>query len=425
MVIITSGPNAQLQTGYDKTITKIWNDLDIENKHHVGLSVYDLQKMKSIFDFHADNFFTPASNIKILTMYASLKILDEQLDAAWYVERDDSLFMWGGGDPGSFYPDINVPGPLPDFIKKSAKTIVFSEDVFRTTRFGKGWMWDDFPFPYQCERNVFPVYGNRLWITRNGDSTSVTPAYLSSVIKINRDSVTTAGKSEWGDSYFYFYEPDQESDEVEIPITFFRNDLQKVWTEATGKDIIFSNGPLPSKAKRIKGSMRDSMISLMMLESDNFVAEQLILSCALKSLGYMNEEDFIENFLREALGDLIDPIRWVDGSGLSRYNQVTPRAMVSVLMYLFEIKDLGYLKKIFPAGGLTGTLKSDFAGKTGQPYVYAKSGSLRHTYCLTGFILTKSGNILLFSWMNNQVPGKTADLKVAMEKLFSVLYDHY
>jgi D-alanyl-D-alanine carboxypeptidase/D-alanyl-D-alanine-endopeptidase (penicillin-binding protein 4) len=414
-----------LQTGFDKPIAKIWNEIDLEHKHHIGLSVYDLQKMKPVFEYNADNFFTPASNIKILTMYASLKILGDQLDAAWYIERGDSLFVWGGGDPGSYYPDNLIAGSLPDFIKASDKTIVFSDDHFMTTRFGKGWMWDDYPHPYQCERNAYPVYGNRVWLKRTEDTTSITPKYLASLVSINRDIESDAGKSEWGDSYYYKYDPELKSEEVEIPITFFRNDVLKIWSEATGKDIVFSNEPISANAKRIKGSVRDSMIGLMMLESDNFVAEQLLLSCAMESLGYMNEEDLIETLLRGPLSDMVDPVRWVDGSGLSRYNQVTPRSMISILMHLFEMKDLGYLQKIFPAGGLTGTLKSDFAGTTGVPYIYAKSGSLRNTYCLSGFLITKSGNILLFSWMNNGITGKTADLKVAMEKLFSVLYDQY
>ena len=100
---------AQTTTNPVRSIDKAWEDLGLESKHHVGLSVYDLQKGKTIFTHREDNSFTPASNVKILTMYAALALLDEQLDAALYVEKEDSLIIWGGGDPGTYFPDRDQP----------------------------------------------------------------------------------------------------------------------------------------------------------------------------------------------------------------------------------------------------------------------------------------------------------------------------
>lgn len=416
---------AQMQSGQIKALDKAWNDLGIASKYHVGISVYDLQKRKPIFNYRADNFFTPASNIKILTMYAALELLDEQLDAALYTEHGDSLFIWGGGDPGTFYPDIDVPGALPDFISASDKTIVFSDQHFRSARYGRGWSWDDYPHTFQCERNAFPVYGNRLWINRRHDTISITPSYLIPLLKINTDTIAAKGKSEWGDGYFYTYNPQDSTDEVELPITFFKNDVRYSWAEATGKEILLSTIPLPGDALSVRGSSRDTLIRIMMQESDNFIAEQLLLSCSLKKLHYMMEQDVIDTLLNGPLADLPDDIDWVDGSGLSVYNQMTPRSVIAVLLHLLEQKDMAYMKAIFPAAGQSGTLKAGFKLKNGRPYIFAKSGSLSNTYCLSGFLLTKSGNILLFSWMNNQVSVPVGELKTAMESFFSFLYEQY
>jgi D-alanyl-D-alanine carboxypeptidase/D-alanyl-D-alanine-endopeptidase (penicillin-binding protein 4) len=416
---------AQMDAVQHKTITKAWNDLGMANNHHVGLSIYNLRDKKSFFNYRADNFFTPASNTKILTMYAALEMLDEQLDAAFYVSQGDSLIIWGGGDPGTFFPAIDSPAVLPAFIRSSAKNIVFSDSHFLTTRFGKGWAWDDYPFTYQCERNAFPIYGNRLWVTRSGDSLTVTPAYLSTLLKVAKDSVNTTGKSEWGEGYVYTYSAEKKTDEIEIPITFFKNDLQYCWREATGKSIQFQDLPFPKEYMAIKGSNRDTLIKIMLHDSDNFIAEQLLLACSMKALHYMDEEAIIDSLLRGSLDVLEDDIDWVDGSGLSRYNLMTPRSVISVLLESLRLKDMAYMKDVFPAGGQTGTIQNGFKGKNGKPYIYAKSGSLKNVYCLSGFLLTKSGNILLFSWMNNQFEGRSTEVKASMEKFFSFLYEQY
>ena len=416
---------AQMQPGQIKALNKAWYDLGLAGNSHTGLSIYDLQKRKSIFNYRADNFFVPASNIKILTMYAALEMLDEQLDAGFYSIHDDSLLIWGGGDPGTFYPDIDSSCAMADLIKSSDKKIVFSDQHFRAPRYGEGWAWDDYPYAYQCERNAFPIYGNRLWINRHSDTIRITPGYLTPLVKINVDTLADKGKSEWGDGYYYTYDPRDTMDEVALPITFFKNDVKNSWTEATGKEILMSSAPLSNDILSIKGSARDTMIKIMMQESDNFIAEQLLLSCSFRKLHYMMDEDIIDTLLSGPMAYLPDEIDWVDGSGLSVYNQLTPRSVISVLLNLLKLKDMDYMKTMFPAAGMSGTLKYGYKLKNGKPYVFAKSGSLRNTYCLSGFILTRSGNILLFSWMNNQVAVPTADLKSSMDRFFSFLYDQF
>ena len=399
--------------------------MNLAETEHTGLSVIDIQTGKNVFNYKEDNYFTPASNTKILTLYASLLTLSDHLDAAWYTTRGDSLVIWGGGDPGTMYPLIHVAAPLVDLIRNSNKAIVFSSNHFQTHRFGQGWAWDDYPFNYQCERNAFPIYGNRLWIERKGDLISVTPSYLSPLVKIKRDTITQTGKSEWGDGYTYSYNANVHEEHKEIPITFFRNDIQYAWTEATGKQIVMKDLVMPPDVIQLKGSSRDSLLKIMMQKSDNFISEQLLLACSLKKLKYMSEEIFIDSMMKGQMAGLPHDLEWIDGSGLSRYNQMTPHSMVSVLQQVYALMGRDYIKAIFPAGGQSGSLANDFKGKNGLPYIYAKTGTMRHVYCLSGFLFTRSGKILVFSWMNNQFTGDATALKMSMEKFFTFLYDHY
>jgi D-alanyl-D-alanine carboxypeptidase/D-alanyl-D-alanine-endopeptidase (penicillin-binding protein 4) len=99
--------------------------------------------------------------------------------------------------------------------------------------------------------------------------------------------------------------------------------------------------------------------------------------------------------------------------------------MIEVLSRIMAMKGIDFMTKVLPAGGLSGTLQNNFRGKNGFPYLYAKSGSMRNVLCLSGLMYTRSGRVLLFSWMNNQFGGDSAEVKAAMEKFFSFLYEHY
>ena len=68
-----------------------------------------------------------------------------------------------------------------------------------------------------------------------------------------------------------------------------------------------------------------------MHNSDNFFAEQTLLMTSFKKLGYMSDEEIIKNVLSNELKDLPQKPRWVDGSGLSRYNLFSPQDFVFIL----------------------------------------------------------------------------------------------
>lgn len=406
-------------------VRKTWKELDIDTRYHAGLSIYDLDAGKPIFGYRDDNYFTPASNVKILTMYASLQLLSDQLAAAYYRESGDSLIIWGGGDPGTNYPNVDSNGALVDFISNTDKSVYFSSSHFRTTRFGKGWAWDDFPFAYQVERHAYPIYGNELWIRRNGTELIAKPGYLKSFVALRSSEKSKLMRKEAGESFDYSYNPSIQEEVVHVPIAFLKNDIARSWSEATGKSISMTDRSFMPKSSLVMGSSRDTLLKIMMQESDNFIAEQLLLACSMTRLGYMDESAIIDDVRHTFLAQVDDYMQWVDGSGLSRYNLLTPRSIVEVLRKIHELKGLPYIQAIFPAGGKSGTLKNYYASPTGVPYVFAKTGSLRNQHCLSGYLVTRRGHTLAFSFMHNQFVGETATIRQKMDKLFTYLYDKY
>jgi serine-type D-Ala-D-Ala carboxypeptidase/endopeptidase (penicillin-binding protein 4) len=409
----------------EPAIVKALKDFDTNFTCNYGISIYDVQKGQWMFRSRDNDYFIPASNTKILTLYAALHTLNPQLDAAYTVERGDTLFVWGMADPGTLYPDIDSATTLLNLIHSSDKTIIFSNQLFQTSRFGRGWAWDDHPHSYQCERNEYPIYGNRIWIERVGDTITVTPPYFSSLLTVTKDSISKVDRSEWGDQYMYHYNQAASKDHKTIPITFFKNDLNFIWTEVTGKRITFLDIPFDSLATPVIGSTRDSMLKIMMQESDNFIAEELLLAAACHTNGVMKESLLIDSMLRGPMHFILDTIQWLDGSGLSRYNLMTPNTMVRVLNKIYEEKGIDFIKTIFSAGGINGSLQNWFQDKNKKPVIYAKSGSMRNVLNLSGYLLTRKGKILVFSWMNNQCMDKSAEIKTAMEKFLTFLYEEY
>ena len=79
---------------------------------------------------------------------------------------------------------------------------------------------------------------------------------------------------------------------------------------------------------------------------------------------------------------------------------------------------------MLPAGGERGTIKSWYGGKE-EPYVFAKTGTLSNKHCLSGYLKTKSGDVLIFSFMNNNYVGSSTPVKEEMQKVLEWIWENY
>ena len=131
----------------------------------------------------------------------------------------------------------------------------------------------------------------------------------------------------------------------------------------------------------------------------------------------------IDYALSNYLHDLPQEPRWVDGSGLSRYNLFTPNDMVFLLNKMYREIPLKKLLWYFPVGGESGTLKNWYDNK--KPYVYAKSGTLSNNYNLSGYLITKKNTLLIFSYMNNHYKLSTSEIKIEIQKALEKIYNSY
>lgn len=97
-----------------------------------------------------------------------------------------------------------------------------------------------------------------------------------------------------------------------------------------------------------------------------------------------------------------------DGSGMSSYNRVAPRAAVKFLRWVAAQPWGAAWRASLPIAGIDGTLRNRFKGTTLQGRLFAKTGTLNATRALSGYMLAKSGRTLTFSIFANDEPSGTS-----------------
>ena len=93
-----------------------------------------------------------------------------------------------------------------------------------------------------------------------------------------------------------------------------------------------------------------------------------------------------------------------DGSGMSTYNRLAPRAAVTFLRWVAAQPWGDAWRATLPVAGVDGTLSKRFKGTALEGRLFAKTGTLNATHALSGYMTARSGRMLTFSIFANDVP---------------------
>ncbi|MDZ3831493.1 MAG: D-alanyl-D-alanine carboxypeptidase/D-alanyl-D-alanine-endopeptidase [Sphingopyxis sp.] len=102
-----------------------------------------------------------------------------------------------------------------------------------------------------------------------------------------------------------------------------------------------------------------------------------------------------------------------DGSGMSTYNRITPRAAVDLLTWIARQPWGAAWRDTLPIAGHDGTLQRRFKGTLLEGKLVGKTGSLNASRALSGYFTTRSGKTLVFSALANDMPDGTDDQATA------------
>ena len=383
---------------------------------HTGILLVDAQTGDTLFTHNAKKYFTPASNTKLFTFYAALKTLPARIPALKYGFRGDTLLVAGAGDPSALHPEFMDRTAL-KFLRRHT-LIALANRNLEDAPWGPGWAWDDYDQYYSAPRSAFPVYGNVLWMSAEADSLRVRPELLRDSLQPRPGGFARAPERNW------FYRIPEAGDTLEIPIQTSPEVERQLWQAAIGKPVTPTDLSAGDRLQTLPGMPTDTLLKRMMTYSDNFVAEQLMLAVSGTlgdTLGFVRARDHI---LQTYLPGLPQTPRWVDGSGLSRYNLCTPESLVYLLNRLYQELPEARLFDLLAQGGRPGTLK-DWYADAPQPYVFGKTGSLNNNHNLSGYLRTRSGRTVIFSFMNNNYVAPSVSVKQRMQRLLIWVRDHY
>ncbi len=404
---------------------------------HVGISVFDPSTNKYWYNHQGDRYFIPASNTKIPTCYAAMKYLGDSLTGALIIENDTSILVTSTGDPTLLHSDFTIH-PVIEFLNSQKKNIYITESNWEDDGWGSGWSWNDYNEYYMAERSPLPVYGNVIkWVQEKNDPTK--PPFIYSVPEINwsvnfsgiESNKNFAVTREVGSNVFLLKEGMEKKKELSVP--YVTNGIRssiELLKDTVNKEIVvipagqalkqWSN--LRKEKRRIHSQHTDSLLKPMMHRSDNFFAEQSLLMVSNERLGVMNDAKIIDTILKTDFKDLPQKPRWVDGSGLSRYNLFTPQDFVAILNKMKTEFGMERVKVIFPTGG-RGTISSYYKADSG--YIYGKTGTLSGVVAFSGYLYTKKGKLLIFSTLVNNHQASAADVRKAVEKFLQGIRNRY
>ncbi len=411
-------------------IKKAFKNSETFSKGYTGFALYDPEKEQMIYAQHEDQYFVPASNTKLFTFYVAQKILGDSITGLHYIESEDSLIFWGTGDPSFLHPDLESK-VVYDFLKSAEQPLYYASNFQEVVPLGPGWSWDWYNYYFATERSAFPIYGNFMRLKKMlGDSAfSIQPLYFSARVREDSTLVTddySFSRDRFSNEYKYLIKK-YDSLEFEIDKPFIAADTIIInLLEDTLKrtvDMIPFDDLENRQYKSIKTIKSDSLFKKMLKDSDNFVAEQLMLLGAQRLYNTFEIDSVIHYAKSNLLSSLPDEPQWVDGSGLSSHNKFTPRSIIALLDIIHkeysEEKILDYL----PVGGESGTIKDNYKAET--PYVFAKTGTLNNSICLSGYLLTKKGKKLIFSFMHNNYVLHSSELKQEMERILWQIHEEY
>jgi D-alanyl-D-alanine carboxypeptidase/D-alanyl-D-alanine-endopeptidase (penicillin-binding protein 4) len=354
--------------------------------------------------------------------------LGDSVPGLHYLERGDSVIISGTGDPSFLYPYTFFNSMVYEFLKSTRKDIYYAENNFNTTPLGPGWAWSDYQYSYSVERSAFPIYGNFFTVYRNAHKgLTVTPGYFKKYFWLADSTQRSEILREIGSNRIDFFPGKVQRPVEKWEVPFKPNPVlvADLLSDTLKRTVRLLNKPIPMGAakKTLPSVPTDSLLKTMMQQSDNFIAEQLLLMCGQAVSDTLQPEPAIRYMQTNHLADLPDKPVWVDGSGLSRYNLFTPRSIVTLWEKIYAEVDRGRLFSLLAIGGKTGTLRNWY--KADVPYLYGKTGTLSNHHSLSGYLITKKGQTLIFSFMNSNFTAPVGDVRRQMEVILKQIRDNY
>ena len=166
-------------------------------------------------------------------------------------------------------------------------------------------------------------------------------------------------------------------------------------------------------------------IRLLNKISQNLHAELLLRTIAREKAGVGTTDAGIalENEFLRAAGIADGDAVLLDGSGLSRQNLVTPRAVVQMLAYASRQPWGESFRSTLPIAGEDGTLEDRLKASPAAGRLHAKTGSLEHVRGISGYATSLHGENLIFSMFTNNNSAPSHEQSAVLDAILTAMID--
>ena len=391
---------------------------------------------RTLFEKNADGYFVPASNMKLFTTALALAKLGPDykfhttLETRGTISPDGTLsgdvVLVGRGDPNLSNrkfpyelkeefdgPPEKVLAELADAlvahgVKEISGDVIGDDSYFPRERYPNGWEIDDMVWEYGAAISAIVVDDNTVALT-------LTPGE-----KIGRSG---AGLGCTADAGLYIA---KRCDDIDAGV---KSDL--TLTREPGANLVVVRGTLPAKSTprklvlaieepaqhaasllaalltdrgvKIDGKIRavhvpeadatprtilaehvsvplGDSVKLVNKISQNLHTEMLLRTAARQNGLWSTPEEMLKTpqDFYAAAGIAPDDVIQTDGSGLSRHDLVTPRAIVTLLKYAQGQTWFAPYYASLPVAGIDGSLQDRMKGTVAAGRIHAKTGSVEH-----------------------------------------------
>jgi len=440
----------------------------------IGLYIYDVASDSVLIAHNEETALIPASTMKIVTTGAALEILGG--DASFSTKLQYSgeivnghilkgnIYIKGHGDPAlysKFYA-TSYNGMFESWAQEIKKlgidsvtgAVVGDENYFETHFVPSTWSWGEIGEYYCTAGSALSIYDNRFEMPFNvakrgiqaTKANSMTPyiPWMTFEAKVVEGGVskpltfmegqpysthrTVRGTVPAGTSSITL--EGSIPDPPRVAAYYLQNAMKnagiRFGKEATTlrklRDEQDSSYQAINAAERKTLATKSSpsvaaLVDNTNLVSNNLFAETLLNHIGIKKSGYGATEAGAQSVIKfwKDKGVNVSGLYMFDGSGISRYNTVTAKLLVDILLLMNKSPNKEVFFNSLAVSGQAGTLRTFCDGTSAAGNIFAKSGSMSRVLSYSGWIRTQSGKMQAFAFVVNNYNCDSEMIKIIIE----------
>ncbi|MFB2938619.1 D-alanyl-D-alanine carboxypeptidase/D-alanyl-D-alanine-endopeptidase [Aerosakkonemataceae cyanobacterium BLCC-F154] len=420
---------AQLPEAIDAIV-----DRPEHRRQHWGILIETLSPSRHLYSRNAQQYFIPASNVKLFTTAAALLQLgsDFRIRTSVY-GKDGILRLVGRGDPS--LTDAQLRDLAQQLRRQGIRQIqrlIVQDGYFQGLTLHPTWEWEDVYSDYAA-----PV--NSLILNQNVVELQLSPQKLGQPVKItwndpfaawqwqieNQTLTAASGVKNDFEVNGILGKPslqirgqiaiDSPPEVLSLPVRDpGEHFLQHFKLALLQEGITVTQSQVTTSTEKVNEpelAFVESPPLFQMIADTNQPSNNLYAEALLRTLGVNNSSSTNQNTATLGLNSIknslinlgVDGESFVlaDGSGLSRRNLVSPASVVQTLQAISQSPQAEIYRNSLPVAGVSGTLRNRFRETPAIGIIYAKTGTLTGVVTLSGYVDAPKYQRLIFSIMVN------------------------